>query len=453
MKKLVFITSLLLIVCLISHAQQFTFVKENLSISSTTVSDSLRTISLDSLLVRNPKNTTKLDGVTPLTQGLWNTALADIESNIVKTDRGTYFGAGHKFGSRVYTRDISYSGILGANELYPDVMLQSLKVTRDVRLDMGYRVGRGYVVKEVDIDWVEEPLTTREFVTKYNTNSYVRRTDDVVWLWAAMDLFERHPEVADWEWLYTMGNQFFEKFYRPFWDESDQLYRGQASFVDIHFDNRKASGYPHEFSMTDCVLIKALSTNCLYLQGLRAMSQASEQMNKPEEAKRWRTEAETLRQAIRDHLRFEDGSFSYFKYPNGRLEPRREALGTALAVICGVVEGEDAIKALANYPVTWRGVPIFSPFYPWEKSYHNNASWPFVDTFFLWAREIAEGQDYTGMNAALLARTCIGQGSFHEVVNWQTAEPRGPSQLWSASAFVNVCLRAGVLKGKSQKSQ
>ena len=268
----------------------------------------------------------------------------------METDQGTYFGAGHKFGSRVYTRDISYSGILGANELYPDVMLQSLKVTRDVRLAMGYRVGRGYAVKEVNIDWTEEPLTTREFVTKYNTNSYVRRTDDVVWLWAATDLFEKHPEVADWEWLYTMGNQFFEKFYQPFWDESDKLYRGQASFIDIHFDNRKASGYPHEFSMTDCVLIKALSTNCLYLQGLRAMSIASEQMNKPDEAKQWGAKAQALKQAIRDHLRFEDGGFSYFKHANGHLEPRREALGTALAVICGGGAGGRCHSGVGRLP-------------------------------------------------------------------------------------------------------
>jgi len=60
------------------------------------------------------------------------------------------------------------------------------------------------------------------------------------------------------------------------------------------------------------------------------------------------------------------------------------------------------------------------------------------------AKEKAFGIDCTAQNAALLARTCLQDGTFHEVVNMQTKEPFGSSsQLWSAAAFIDVCRRAG----------
>ena len=62
------------------------------------------------------------------------------------------------------------------------------------------------------------------------------------------------------------------------------------------------------------------------------------------------------------------------------------------------------------------------------------------------AKEMADDKSYTAQNAALLARTCVDEGSFHELVDWNTKKPMGSgSQLWSASAFVNVCLRAGIV--------
>lgn len=429
------------------HEANFIYKGNNLSMIENEIIDSLRTISHDSLPIRNPENKFKLEYITPLTSKLWNIALTDIESNIVNTGNGKYFGAGKYFGLRIYTRDISYSGILGLNELYPREMLSSLQVTRDVRLRLGLHVAKNYIVPGINAEWKEDTLSEGEFLKKYHTNSYTRRTDDIVWLWAARDLFHRHPDIADWQWMYVQGNQCFERLYWPFFDENDGLFRAQASFVDIHYKGRKTTGYPREFSITDCVLIKPLSTNCLYFQGMKTMAKACKKLGKKKEAVEWEKKAASLKQSILTHLKFEDGTFSYFKHQNGTLEPRREALGSALAVISGVVQGKDAKKSLAGYPVTWAGVPIFHPFYPWDRSYHNNTAWPYVDTFFLWAKEISENKDYTSLNAALLARTCVKDGSFHEVVNWKSKEPHGSgSQLWSASAFVNVCERAGLVR-------
>jgi hypothetical protein len=112
----------------------------------------------------------------------------------------------------------------------------------------------------------------------------------------------------------------------------------------------------------------------------------------------------------------------------------------------GVVEERDAIRALDGYSVTDGGVPLFYPFFDEKNCYHNNSSWPFVDTFFLKALEIADGVPRAAQNAALLARTCVDDGTFHEVSDYRTREVEGSgSQLWTAAAFVDTCRRAGLL--------
>ena len=92
------------------------------------------------------------------------------------------------------------------------------------------------------------------------------------------------------------------------------------------------------------------------------------------------------------------------------------------------------------------------------------ASWPFCDTFFLWGKALADGGDYTDQNAALLGRSLgtafapkkakaeneamwdQGLGSFHEKIPLPSGLIDGSGhQLWSAAAFLNVCIRAGLV--------
>lgn len=424
-----------------------------LVLTETTISDALGSASLASLPTPEPKCDVRLAPTTPLVERLWRIALSDIEANIVETEGGKYFGAGNSFGATVYTRDISYSGVLGLNRLYPQLMLDSIRHTRNVRYDLKFRVPKEYSIKDIQVPWIEEDKTEGEFVDEWKTNSYTRRTDDVIWLWCTADLLSANEFEQEWEWLYETGSRFFSEFYQPFYDPNDGLYFGQASFVDIHFPGRKTSGYPQDWSIEDCVMIKSLSTNCLYVLGLNAMSQAASRTGRESEAKTWSDRSEALKRSIVRELRSDDGTFTYFKDRNGGLQKRRDALGSALAVLSGVVSGESAKLALEYYPVTDGGVPLFHPFFDEDNRYHNNSSWPFVDTFFIKALEESDGINRTALNAALLARTCIIDGTFHEVTYYPAKEVIGSkSQLWSASAFVDTCLRAGLVKEFAEKS-
>ena len=418
--------------------------------------------SLAQLPAPEPKCAVRLAGnITPLTERMWQIALDDVERNQVKHESGVvYFGAGSRYGDRVYTRDISIAGVLGVNRFYPNEMLDSLKLTRDIRKGLGYKVSAPHKVNEIDAPWEVIAEVDKEVMAKYKTNSYTRATDDVVWLWAADDLFTLHPELADWKWMLENGELFFKAFYTPWFDPSDGLYRGQPLFHDI-----TSSAYPEGMEIADCVLLKPLSTNCLYYRGLLAMANASEKGGRPAlEKEQWLARAADLKAAILKEFTMPDGTLAYYKDRHGKIMPNREILGTAFAAIFGIVEGEAAKKTYEGYPMTDKGIPLFSPFIPGNSGPHNMASWPFCDTFFLWGKALADGGDYTDQNAALLGRSLgtaftpkkakaeneamwdQGLGSFHEKIPLPSGLIDGSGhQLWSAAAFLNVCIRAGLV--------
>ena len=434
----------------------FTYTGTHLKLEADKVEESGRLIALADLGDPQPKNPLRLANVTPMTEALWRLALENIESALVQYKGTKYFAAGSTWGIRVYTRDISFSGVLGVNRLYPREMLSTLRETRTVRRHLAFRVSRGLEVSAIHAPWVVEDITEWKFLQKYRTNSYTRRTDDVVWLWGAEDLFLGNPEVANWPWLYDEGKWFFENMYAPFFDRKDGLYRGQAAFVDIG-----GNGYPMHTPafgrQTDCVLIKALSLNCLYVRGLEAMARTAGRLNKSDESKAWQQKADALKTAIVTNLRRPDGTLAYFKDRLGHLQNRLDALGTALAVLCGVVKADAARKAVAHYPATEWGVPMFDPWLKNRGVYHNHTAWPFVTEFFMKALEQATGTDTRAASAALLARSTrprrpasggkrTGDAGFVEYINFNNqGQVSGQNkQLWSAAAFVDVCRRAGL---------
>jgi hypothetical protein len=336
--------------------------------------------------------------------------------------------------------------------------MKSLRVTRDVVSKLGYKVSREEVIKEINAPWEIIAEDKTEVMAQYKSNSITRRTDDVVWIWAVDDLFKSHPEVADWKWFYNNGKKNFDEFYAPWYDKTDGLYKAQPTFHDI-----QSSAYPKGYSQADCVLLKSTSTNCLYYKALLSLANAAKKCNLPEESKVWNQKAKSLKAAIIKELMLPDGTFTYYKDRYGKVMPNQHNLGTAFAIIFGVVEGKAAKKAIENYPTSEFGTPLQYPFME-NKGDHNQASWPFCDTFFLIAKEIADGKDYTGYNAALLARTMGtkldpkknpewgGFGSFHEKVQLPSGLISGSgSQLWTSAAFMNVCMRANLIDFNTNK--
>lgn len=401
-------------------------------------------LGLDDLPDVEPDHPARIDG-PPMLERLWRIALRDVESNIVRQHGATFFGAGQKFGAALYTRDIAFAGVLGLNRLYPEIIRRSLSHTRQLRLAAGFHVPKGHAVAALDAPWRDD-LPLSDFLARYGgTHGVSRRSDDVVWLWCAHDLVARSGDEEDWRWLYDSGARCFAEIYRYFFDPEDGLYRGQAAFIDPHWPNRKTSGYPTDWELADCILLKALSTNCLYVLGLEAMATAADRLGLGAEAEAWRGRADALRTAIREGLLGTDGRYRYYKDRHGALSQRREALGTALLVPARVVDAAEATERVLDYPVGDWGAPLFAPFFEGELCNHNHSAWPFVDTFLLRAFEAVDGQGRSAFNAALMARTCVKDGSFHEKVDFRTGAVLGSDrQLWTAAAFLDCCRRLGL---------
>jgi hypothetical protein len=456
----------------LSHAATsdiYSYDSKGLRLEAERFKDSLGGYRVDELPSREPKqkSTLKADA-SPMAQALWRIALDDMEQNLITTDRGRYFGAGSRYGARVYTRDIAFAGVFGANDLYPNEMFISLKITRELRRKLGYKVSSSHVVSEIDAPWEVITDNEKEIMTQYKTNCYTRRTDDVIWLWAAEDLFLKNPDLADWEWLYENGKYCFEELYEPWYDKRDGLYLGQATFQDITH-----SSYPDNSSIADCVLIKAGSTNALYHKGLLAMALAAEKTNQSDKVvKQWKERAASLKLAFQRELLMPDGRVCYYLDRHGRMLPNEHNLGTGLAVICDVLTKEQALKAYANYPTLGVGIPLIHPFLADNMGAHNAASWPFCSTIFLWGKEIAEGRSHGAYNLSLLARAIgtkmaprkkkkaknesdwnSGFGSFHEKIQLPSGLIDGSGhQLWSAAAFLNIFLRHSQVHIKPQQN-
>ncbi len=439
---------------------RFLYAQKPLVMTEDALRDANGAFSLEQLPAPEPRCLAQLEGAaTPLTKRMWKIALDDVERNRVTNESGlVYFGAGTRYGDRVYTRDISIAGVLGVNRFYPKDMLSSLKLTREIRKGLGYKVSAGHDIREIDAPWEVIAESDKEVMQKYKTNSYTRGTDDVVWLWAADDLFTLRPAMADWKWMLENGEHFFKVFYDPWFDKSDGLYCGQPLYHDI-----ANSAYPKGMTKADCVLLKALSTNCLYYRALLAMANSCGRCGRPEGEKQpWLDRAAALKVAIKKEFTKPDGTLAYYKDRHGKIMPNRDILGTAFAVIFGIVEGDAAKAAYAGYPTTGKGIPLFFPFIPGNSGPHNQASWPFCDTLFLWGKSMVDGGDYTDYNAALLGRSLgtairpkkanegeawdAGFGSFHEKITLPDGLIDGSGhQLWSAAAYLNVCIRAGLV--------
>lgn len=406
----------------------------------------------------------------------WDLAVFEAESNIKPCPYGgEYFTAGGRGGwyDMLFGQDTVAGGLLAFNRLYPEVMKNQIRSYVLARLNIGFMGPDGWVLENCDqaiplhMD-VWQP-NSREFCERYHMSPALNRTgQDVGWLWAAGDLFDLYGDRMDWAWLYGMGNIFFDYFYKPFYDEADGLYFGQASFIDVGWN-----GYPFALDGLDkqternaAVWIKTPSCNALYVRGMDVMAHAADVLGRADAAVVWRKRADALRKAIREHLRLPDGTFAYFMHKDGRLEQRCEALGAAYCILADVVSGEDAKKALALETLRFSdaGVTLFYPFYEENPGiYHNRAAWPFASAFYYMAKEKVTGNRCVMENTRQLANAIVipkkinanaqgapenyQTGSFMEYVAWEENEPRGTcAQIYTISAFMNLCIRNGWLE-------
>ncbi|CAN5688658.1 hypothetical protein BH11BAC3_BH11BAC3_36290 [soil metagenome] len=305
----------------------------------------------------------------PIINAIYNMSL---EEMIKAVEPDSTFRTGKEWAG-VWTRDISYSIILSMAYLQPEVAKNSLlrKVNAKKRIIQDTGTGGAY------------PCST----------------DRIVWSVAAWEIYKT---TGDKDWLEQASEiikNTIEDDMQVAYDASTGLVKGESSFLDW-----REQTYPKWMEPADIYESENLGTNAVHYQANMVLSNMLEILNNPLAARKYRTNAAKIKVAINRHLWMADKGY-YSQYIYGRnyksVSPRSEALGEALCVLFGIASPAQADILISNTPMLDFGIPCIYPQIPDIPPYHNDAVWPFVQSY--WALASAKAGNEKSVMESLAA--------------------------------------------------
>ena len=305
----------------------------------------------------------------PLADALYNLALEEARRAV---EPDSTFRTGKEWAG-VWTRDVSYSIILAQASLQPKVAMNSLlrKVSPDGRIIQDTGTGGAY------------PCST----------------DRMIWAVAAWEIYQTTGDMAWLRKVFPIIKQSVADDVQNAYDEKTGLVRGESSFLDW-----REQTYPRWMQPADIYQSENLGTNAVHYQANVVLSQMAARLSQPGQAALYKRQAEAIKSGINEHLWQVDKGY-YGQYLYGRtalsLSPRAEALGEALCVLFGVAEGERAQTVVSKTPTTPFGISCIYPQIPGIPAYHNDAVWPFVQSF--WALAAARAGNETSLMESMAA--------------------------------------------------
>ncbi len=285
-----------------------------------------------------------------LSDALYNMS---IEEMIKAVEPDSTFRTGKEWAG-VWTRDISYSIILSMAYLQPQVAKNSLlrKVNKKKKIIQDTGTGGAYPVS----------------------------TDRMIWATAAWEVYKA---TGDKEWLHTafeIIKNSIEDDIRNAYDNETGLVRGESSFLDW-----REQTYPKWMQPADIYQSECLGTNAVHFQANIVLSEMAKALNKTDVAAKHLAIAQKIKAGINKYLWMPQKGY-YGQYLYGRnfkiLSPRSEALGEALCILFGIADREKAAQIVSSVPVTNFGISCIYPQIPGIPPYHNNAVWPFVESYW-----------------------------------------------------------------------
>ncbi len=259
--------------------------------------------------------------------------------------------------SGVWTRDISYSIILSMAYLQPRVAMNSLlrKVSKKKKIIQDTGTG----------------------------GAWPASTDRMIWAAAAWEVYKA---TGNKDWLkqaYVIIKQSVEDDLQNVYDPVTGMVKGESSFLDW-----REQTYPKWMQPADIFESECLGTNAVHYQANSILSEMATVLNEKAVAEKHKLIAEKIKKGINNYL-WMPGKGYYAQFLYGRnfkiISPRSEALGEALCILFGIADKVKAKQIVAKTPVTDFGIPCIYPQIPNIPPYHNNAVWPFVQSYWLLA--------------------------------------------------------------------
>lgn len=443
------------------------FANESFALTATTFSEGERSASVDAagqlttaegtvLDTRVPDGFPQLSSSCPMLDALYGIAIRDHQRLVIERDAylymlcnrfgraskipegflpdGSVFWAGYGFNTLLYTRDTAFSSWMGTACILPDVVRSHLQYLRRLRRTVGLKVSEKHAIPIDGIPTEDLGISEPELGRQYNTNCYTRRTDDIVWVPGLWEVFKTTQDESLLEYMLAEFDYFDTHFYRYFFDENDGLYRGQPTFIDVG-----GPCYP-ERGPSETILLKALSTNGLYVRSFDILHTIAARLGQTTLAAAFAARRDALADAIRRS--FGSAGYPFYKYEDGSYSDRQETLGLAFLALFGILPADECASLLAAYPDGDFGRPLVWPFFGSKQIYHDNSTWPFADTLYALAEyTVADRQHAVRKTLAKLCRHSL-RGDLNEVLNWHNGDFVGcPGYIWSDAAVLTLLLR------------
>ncbi len=276
-----------------------------------------------------------------------------VEEMIKAVEPDSTFRTGKEWAG-VWTRDISYSIILSMAHLQPEVAKKSLmkKVNKKKRIIQDTGTGGAY------------PCST----------------DRMIWATAAWEIYKA---TGDKDWLqqaYIIIKNSVDDDMSNAYDATTGLVKGESSFLDW-----REQTYPKWMQPADIYESENLGTNAVHYNANKVLEQMATLLRRPADAFKYKRNAEKIKTGINKYLWMPDkGYFGQYLYGRNfkTLSPRAEALGEALSVYFNIADVTKQSSVIARTPVTDYGITCIYPQIPNIPPYHNNAVWPFVQSYW-----------------------------------------------------------------------
>ncbi|MGK4567296.1 MGH1-like glycoside hydrolase domain-containing protein [Flavobacterium sp. 3HN19-14] len=270
-------------------------------------------------------------------------------------------------------RDISYSIILSMAYMQPKVAMNSLmrKVNGNKRIIQDTGTG----------------------------GAYPASTDRMIWAVAAWEVYKVTGNQSWLEQSYTIIKNSIEDDMVNAYDNETGMVRGESSFLDW-----REQTYPKWMQPADIFESENLGTNAVHFQANIVLSEMAMLLNHNDVAEKHKSIAEKIKNGINKYLWMPEKGY-YAQYLYGRnfkiQSPKSEALGEALCVIFDIADAEQAASIVSKTPVTAYGISCIYPQISGIPPYHNDAVWPFVQSF--WALASAKAGNETSVMESLAA--------------------------------------------------
>ncbi|MDE5662883.1 MAG: hypothetical protein K2L35_00935 [Muribaculaceae bacterium] len=309
----------------------------------------------------------KLTTPNRLHQAVYNMGLDEMV-NAVEPDTTLRTG---KEWAGVWTRDVSYSILLSMAYMQPEASMISL-------------------MKKVD------PLG-RVIQDTGSGGAWPVSTDREIWCVAAWEVYKVTGSKQWLEFIYPVMKRSLETDAKSFYGTETGLVKGETSFIDW-----REQSHPKWMQCVDIYNSETLSTSVVHARAWRVLAEAARELGHKDVAREANAMADTISDAINQYLWLDDAGY-YAMYLYGRdnliTNPRAETLGESLAILWDVATPDRARTITEKNPTTPYGVAIFYPQISDMPSYHNNALWPWVASY--WAMANAKVGNEQGVIEAI----------------------------------------------------